>query len=193
MRQSLMNPTDDDGHWDPKFPFDLVIAYEDTATRNRAMRLHDHLARQLEDDFDLQCAWWKFDHLADPTLGEQAVDDAVSADMIVLSVHPGTELSPDAQRWIDGWSHRRDHRKCALVTLFAEAGAKEAGSPVFTRLRQVARQARMDFFTNISRTAGAAAEFTVEQVAERARALTPTLEDILHRPIPVPRWGINES
>ena len=177
----------------PKYPFDLVVAYEDTATRARAMSLHDHLARQLKDDFDFQCAWWKLDHIADDTLREQAVDDATSANMIVLSLRTGTELPAAAQQWMEDWSHRRDHRKCALVTLFTDDGGPSSAPPTFTRLKQIARQAHMDFFTNVTDTPGARTELTVSQIAERASALTPTLQTILQHRLPLPRWGINES
>jgi len=191
MRNSLLNRTVEADRWEPKYPFDLVIAYEDLATRNRAMRLHDHLDRQLGGDFDFHCAWWKFEHLREPTLREQAVDDAMSANMIVISIHGDCELFPAARAWIDDWSHRLDHNKCALVTLFAEPHPKKKSSPLFTRLQQVARQARMDFFTNIGEAAQAA-ELTVERIAQRASAFTPTLEDILEHKIPVRRWGLNE-
>lgn len=191
MRNSLLNRSVQVDHWEPKYPFDLVIAYEDLATRNRAMRLHDHLDRQLGDDFDFHCAWWKFEHLRELTLREQAVDDAISANMIVLSMHAESELFPAARAWIDDWSHRLDHHKCALVTLFAEPHPRKKSSPVFALLQQVARQARMDFFTNIG-DATQAAELSLDAIAERARAVTPTLEEILEHKIPVRRWGLNE-
>jgi hypothetical protein len=190
MRKSLLSAPLEAAPWEPKYPFDLVIAYSDLETRDRAMRLHDHLSRQLNDDYDLHCSWWKFDHLADPTLFDQAIDDALDANMIVLSLHAETELPPAARAWIDGWAHRSDHQKCALVTLYAEPSERPESSPVCAFLRQAARLAHMDFFTNI---AEAAAGLTIERVAERARAVTPTLEEILHHPLPAPRWGINES
>jgi hypothetical protein len=190
MRKSLLSPPPGTTPWEPKYPFDLVLAYEDLATRDRALRLHDNLSRQLTDDYDLRCAWWKLSHLAEASLLDQATDDALNANMIVLSLHAGTELGAAAQAWIDDWAHRSDHQKCALVTLFAEPSARAESSPLCVRLRQSARLARMDFFTNM---AEAAAAMTIERVTERASALTPTLEEILHHPVPVPRWGINES
>ena len=61
MSKSLPDTKLPDSHWEPKMPFDLVVAYEDRATRNRALHLYDHLAQQLLDDYDFKCAWWKFD------------------------------------------------------------------------------------------------------------------------------------
>jgi len=64
MNNAALTPQMDVAGWDPKLPFDLVVAYEDLETRNRALHLYDHLAQQLLDDYDFQCSWWKFDHLA---------------------------------------------------------------------------------------------------------------------------------
>jgi len=193
MRKLALEGSFRPDQWQPKYPFDLVVAYEDSATRERAMSLHDHLAKKLSDDFDFQCAWWKFEHIADDTLREQAVDDATSANMIVLSLRAGNDLPAAAQQWMEGWSHRRDHHKCALVTLFTNESSATSAPPTFTRLKQLARQAHMDFFANIPDIPGALPELNLTQITERATAVTPTLRAILQQRFPLPRWGINES
>ena len=120
MSNLLSSPQTKDPHWEPKFPFDLVVAYEDRATRARALQLYDHLAGQLLDDYDFKCAWWKFDHLGDPSLREHAVDDAADANMIVLSVQGQRDLPAIGRAWIEDWLPRRDNRKSALVALVAQ-------------------------------------------------------------------------
>src|SRR5213594_2896872 len=74
MNKPLLNSQAVLPHWEPKYPFDLVVAYEDLATRNRALLLYDHLSEQLIDEYDFQCTWWKLDHLCSQTLREQAAD-----------------------------------------------------------------------------------------------------------------------
>jgi len=54
MNNPALNPQLDASEWEPKFPFDLVVAYEDTFTRQRALQLYDHLAQQLLKDYDFQ-------------------------------------------------------------------------------------------------------------------------------------------
>ncbi|MEY2410191.1 MAG: hypothetical protein QOF48_2861 [Verrucomicrobiota bacterium] len=191
MKKSVLDAALPSPKWQPKYPFDVVIAYEDDLTRHRAMHLHDHLARQLSDDFDFQCAWWKFGHIADPTLREQAVDDATAANMIVLSLHDENELNPAAQMWMEDWTCRREHHKCALVTLFPDSEMRRA--PVFARLKQIARQARMDFFTNISEAAGNFAELNVSQFVQQSAGRHTPSEAPLTAASLMPRWGINES
>jgi hypothetical protein len=140
--------------WEPKFPFDLVVAYEDTQTRNRALHLYDHLAQQLLDDYDFQCSWWRFDLLSDPTLYQKSTDMSADANMVILSLHARKELTPLQKTWLDSWLPRRDGRKSALVSIIA--GTEEAvqeSEPMVVSLRRAARLARMDFFQSQLRAA----------------------------------------
>ena len=67
MNNPALNPRSNASQWEPKFPFDLLVAYEDALTRDRALKLYDTLAQQLLNDYDFQCSWWKFDHLQNVT------------------------------------------------------------------------------------------------------------------------------
>lgn len=150
LRESAAPAATTEPHWEPKYPFDLVLAYEDMATRDAAMRLHGQLARQLQTDFDLRAAWWKLRHLAEGELREQATDDVTQADMVILSVHAASDLPDLASSWIEDWALRPDHHKCALVALVLGAGNRpEETRQLLARLQRVARQARMDFFTHV--------------------------------------------
>jgi hypothetical protein len=193
MSNTALNSRLDASQWEPKFPFDLVVCYEDTYTRNRALHLYDHLAQQLLDDYDFQCSWWKFDHLSNATLGQQAADAAAEANMIVLSVHARPDLLPLHKDWIEDWLPRRDNRKSALVALIAGADRPEREAALMlTYLQRTARLGRMDFFTHTFDTPRPGRELSAQELAERARAVTPLLQDILHHKMPIPRWGINE-
>ena len=91
MSESLLNSRQGGSPWAPKYPFDLLVAYDDVATRNRALQLYDRLTKKLADDYDFKCTWWKFDHLRDTALREQAADAAAEANMIILSIHADKE------------------------------------------------------------------------------------------------------
>jgi hypothetical protein len=170
-------------HWEPKFPFDLVIAYEDHATRDRAMLLYDRIAQQLLDDYDFQCAWWKLDHLREPSLMEQAIDDAVQANMIIVSLHAGQAMPKPATDWLSAWAPNKVGNKSAMVALL-NAGGETAQSPHSRQacLHRVARQARMDFFVHSTDAASLPQFYSAEAIHERARTITPFLENILHTP-----------
>src|SRR5262249_25115425 len=182
-------------HWEPKFPFDLVVAYEDRQTRDRALHLYDHLAQQLLDDYDFQCSWWKFDHLTNRTLSQQAADAATDANMIVISLHARPELLPSHQAWIEEWLPRRPNRKSALVVLLAGADQQvQEAERMLAYLRRAARLAHMDFFNHGFDLTLPSREISLHPPAEASRLVqVPALsQQVLYHQMPTPRWGINE-
>lgn len=180
-------------HWEPKFPFDLVVAYEDTTTRNRAMLLYDHLAQQLLDDYDFQVSWWKLDHLENPELCEQAVDAAAGANMVIVSVRGDRDVPAIFDRWLQGWAAHKAPQKSALVMLLgAHMDTTGENHHLQARLQQLARQAKMDFFAHAYELSESEPVYSAESLTRRARTVTPMLEEILHHPTRVSHWGINE-
>jgi len=198
-------------HWEPKFPFDLVVAYEDTLTRNRALHLYDHLAQQLLDDYDFQCSWWKFDLLSDSTLHQKSADASAEANMVILSLHARPELTPAQKAWLDSWLPRRDGRKSALVVIVAgtEEEVRDAESMLIA-LRRAARLARMDFFNHTFDLRLPSRGISLVSLAPSSPSLAPlpsvapapsqptappsppASPSLLYHQIPTPRWGINE-
>lgn len=193
MNNAALTPRMDIVGWDPKLPFDLVVAYEDLETRNRALHLYDHLAQQLLDDYDFQCSWWKFDHLANATLRQQAADAAAEANMVILSIRAHHELPRAHQLWLKEWVSRRHHRKAALVTMIAGTSAPgRDASPALACLQNAARLARMDFFTHAFELPRQPRETPDAPFPAQAPAAASLLQGLLQNRIPVPRWGINE-
>lgn len=179
-------------HWEPKYPFDLVVAYEDIATRNQALRLYDRIAHQLLDDYDFQCSWWRIDFLQSPALFEQAADAAAESNMLVVSLRESDELPPPAERWLDAIAQRRDYRKTALVTLICNLAPDKANAaPVVVKLHRFAHQAKMDFFCNTFDLPRGATDLSFEKIDARVHTVTPLLNEILHHRMPFPR-GIND-
>jgi hypothetical protein len=193
MNNPALNPRLGASEWEPKFPFDLVVAYEDTSTRQRALQIYDHLAQQLLNDYDFQCSWWKFDHLQNATLRSRAADAAVEANMIILSIRAQPEISPLQRAWMEDWIPRRDGSKAALVALIAGAGTPgNETAPLLAYLQNAARLGRMDFFTQGFDPSQTPPDSLVDQLARRASVVTPVMHPILQQPMPTPRWGINE-
>src|SRR5258708_7668807 len=120
MSQTLLNPRIGIPRWEPKYPFDLAVAYEDLASRKRALQLYDHLAGQLLDEYDFQCTWWKFEHLQDRQLGARAADAATDANMIIVAVRDGPQLPATAKSRIEKRLAFQTDRQNALVALIAE-------------------------------------------------------------------------
>lgn len=193
MNNSATAAKADNSSWEPKFPFDLVVAYEDTETRSRALHLYDHLAQQLLDDYDFQCSWWKFDHLASPVLLQEAADSAVDANMVILSIRAHRELPAIHQSWVNEWIRRRHSRKAALVVIIAETNQPERDATAsLTYLRNAARIGRMDFFLHGYQLPKSGPPFPVVPVPENILAQAQSAQGLLSRKSPLPRWGINE-
>lgn len=182
-------------HWEPKTPFDLVVAYEDRMTRNRALHLYDHLAQQLLDDYDFKCAWWKFDHLAEPSLREDSIDDAAAANMVILSLHARPEIPEEQKHWVESWLAFRNQRKCALVAMIGNGETPPIDSTnMITWLCNAARLGRMDFFNHSFGVPTGLATPTFEKahvVPGNTGPMTLTA-GLPGQPIPDARWGSNE-
>ena len=195
MTKSLLTSREKDSSWDPKYPFDLVVAYDDVITRNRALQLCDRLTNKLVDDFDFKCTWWKFDHLRDATLREQAAVAAADANMIILSLHADKDLPVAVKAWTETWLARKDHGKRALVTLIEGAHPRDQGfCPVQLYLQKVAHMGGMNFFSQPFDLPVETPRYTVETITERAVKVTPVLMQILNHRTAIPMWkfGINE-
>lgn len=178
--------------WEPKYPFDLVVAYEDIATRNQALRLYDSVSSQLLDDYDFQCSWWKLDFLQSRPLFEQAADAAAESNMLVLSLRDSQRLPEVVERWIEAIIRRRDYRKTALVALICNLAAdKTQSAPVVAALHRFAHQANMDFFCNTFDLPSETTAVSFDRIDARVHTVTPLLNEILHQRTPFP-GGINE-
>ncbi len=190
--------------------FDLLVAYEDAATRHRALHLSHHLSQQFANDHEFHCSWWKFDHLANRMLREQAALAAAEANMIVLAVNARPKF-PDLQsEWIERWLPLRRARRSrsvngALVALVALMAGSEPVVAADARqttdqLRQIADAARLDFFAHAFELPTLLPNADPSQLVE-----TPTPREVVteanlealstsnpHFKMPIPRWGINE-
>ena len=94
MNNTRLSPKVNATTWDQKVPFHLLVAYEDPGTRDRALHLSQHLSKQLEDDYEFHCSWWKFNHLTNTVLHEQAANAAREANMIVVAVQARSNPPP---------------------------------------------------------------------------------------------------
>jgi len=84
----------------------VVIAYEDLETGKRAKRIHDFLVENLGHDCQFTNQMWKFELLGIPKLREMAAQDAMMADIVIISCH-GAELPSDFKAWVELWAADR--------------------------------------------------------------------------------------
>ncbi len=160
----------------------VLVVYEDTVTRDRAIAMSDRLMRQLWGDVDFEFAWWRFDYLEDPELARAAATEAAQTDVLVFSAHDHRELPPAIERWIESWLPEREHTDGVLGAVIGSDPAPGA-MPVHVYLREVARRARMDFLPETFQALPADFDCSVEAMQKRATTKTSVLESILGK-----RW-----
>ena len=170
-----------------------LVAYEDSITRNRAMRICDRLVQKFWKDFEFDFSWWRFDFLRDAELAQAAAAAAADSDLVVISAHGGRELPAPAQQWIESCLPRRGPGTCILVAMIGTADDQIRGlTPIHVYLREVAQRANMDYLPQVVDAPLNELNTSIETISKRAEKVTSLLDGILHRPTVPPRWGINE-
>jgi hypothetical protein len=124
----------------------ILIAYEDYATGLRARQVYERLAREFAEHCDFEQTLWRIDVLSVPQLGEVAADEAVGADMLLISLHKQEELTDVFKDWCEKWVDRDVKLDTAMVVVFdPDTGGQGGDSPAQEYLRCLANRAGMSF------------------------------------------------
>ena len=173
----------------PGEAWSVVVLYEDTGTRERAMAVCDHLVQQFWTEVEFKFHWWRADFLQDSGMAATAASNAAEADFVIFCTSADSELSAAVNAWLESWIERRGGREGALIDL-TEAATGQAQHKQL-QLRKAARRAMMDYLTKVPSAISGTMPDSFESAALRASQVTSVLDDILHQP-PPPRYGLNE-
>jgi hypothetical protein len=140
------------------------------------------------------CAKWRIDSLLDSHVLVRAVQAAVAADVIAVSVRAQGEPPAGLCVWIDSWLPRRPRGNGALLAFIGFPGeSPSASAQMQDYLRAVARRARLDFVaqqpTQLFLKPEPDANGTFVEEPSMGRAAFPFNEI---RSAPLIQWGINE-
>jgi hypothetical protein len=129
----------------------VVVAYEDEFSRDRAMRVSQSLNQRFAGEIIFSFTWWRFRYLEDQDIALVARHYASAADIIIFSTRtPGLFALP-VMNWIESWTAARRKRFGLLVPL---VGSPNIPSQLFSTkqfyLRHVADRAGMDFLPQSS-------------------------------------------
>jgi len=145
MQSTLRFPPLEASEEDSNPTFNVMIAYEDFETGTQAKQTYDFLVQNLGSECPFANQMWKFDVLSIPKLREMAVKDASAADIVIISCRD-SELPPYVRSWLETWT-AAEHRSLALVALIERPERPEQGAGLRIDLAEVARRARMEFFS----------------------------------------------
>jgi hypothetical protein len=99
--------------FEPSASFNVVIVYEDFESGKNAKRTYDYLAAKLGAECEFKNQMWKYDILTLPKLREIALQDALEADVLLLSSRGGS-TPVQVKNWLEEWSIQ-NRRTVALV------------------------------------------------------------------------------
>ena len=171
----------------------IAVVYQDTQTHEWAMQ-KCRKATQLVGQEYVHSTWWQLDFLSHPRMMLDAVKDAVSADILIVSVYEAEEVPPALSDWVEALLSRRPPIEGALVALLGVPEQRGSESPAIGEyLRAVAIKGQMEFLPQEFKVPAESPALFREQLAKRAETMTHVLGDILSRGSGTHyRWGLNE-
>jgi hypothetical protein len=150
MSACFIEPSVVNSRWKPQWPFAIFLASEDRTTDARARWLLDQLRAKPLAHYQVSFKRWPLDQLVRPDCWPQATDDALGADMIILSMHGQPTVPDGAQQWINSWCGQKVGRDCALVALLDRPQSPvQVQLPAVTFLQEVAHHTGMSFFFHV--------------------------------------------
>jgi len=157
-----------------KRTLNVVMAYEEATTPERAKEAWDHFVCTLKGHYGPGLRLWKFDLLRTPELRDAAATEAARADMILIATRGAGELPAEVKAWIDTWlAQKREVQddRSTLAVLFDSPPDKVGASTLaqFAYLQRVARRGSLDFFVSTFDQPGETTGFSRLQNPKRPR------------------------
>ena len=169
-----------------KATWSVVILFEDTNTRQKAVEFCDQLVERFWSRCEFQMTWMSFSALADPAAARDAYPKAHDADVIVFATRPEGPVPDAVTDWVEHCLASRNDREGALAGLIDSPLLTGWAAEKHAWLRSVAHRAGMDYLTEVPQDITRSIPDSLESYSERARQVTSLLDEILHKPKPAP-------
>jgi hypothetical protein len=122
----------------------LLAAFEDSVTGTRVKEFCQDFSRHLGRQCQIIEHVWLFSTLRHPELQAIAAEEALAADLIVISVHRTEGLPDEVRRWMELWLRQKSSRPAALVALL-DPSAEGAPASTEAYLQQAAKRGGMEY------------------------------------------------
>ena len=161
----------------------VLVAYENLVFAIEALDLCDRLSRSLAPKCKLQLTFWSLSALQLPLLSHLAEHEANETDLVIMAVNGNQALPPRVLQWVRRWARRRhSHRGALAAQIHGILKMNKLLSPTYGRLKQIANDSRVEFFSQVLEPTSANLDESIESIHERAHMGSPVLEAILQLP-----------
>jgi hypothetical protein len=168
-------------------PKRVVVVFEDSGTREHALRSNPELAEAGSHAEVMMVQWCSFGELADTAALAEAALGAAAADLVVFAISPSGELPGKVKTWIEHWVTKRGDREGALIGLVARTNyPREIACLKEIYLRHTAHRAGMDYLSQFPPAMAKAIPESLDSYQNRAHQVTAVLDEILHSHPPLP-------
>ncbi len=173
----------------------VLVIYEDLKAGLRAWHAFHRVMHQLDCLMDVTVNLWRFDLIGDPVLSEHTLEEAATADIVLLAAQGESRLPEAVNCWLRKWLENPGNKPSALAMSFdAAAGTQQHSHYLGRALQAMVPRAGVDLILN------AEAEFAMESERDmegaRHSADPRTFAgDQWPQPFvrpPYRGWGINE-
>jgi hypothetical protein len=124
-----------------------TVLYEDLESGLRARALMGSVEANMDFPAAFQLDLWRFDWLAERSLGNIALSRAERSALVLISAGSLAALPPAAENWLNTWVQMEQNHPLALVVLLPKGRhGEEKSHPLYERLQMAARQKQVDFF-----------------------------------------------
>jgi len=159
-----------------------VVLYEDTVSREAAVRFCDRLVERFWPSREFEIHWASFS-----TLNEQSAafaDKAARADVLIFATPAGGTMPEETVAWIENSLATRGDHEGALVGLlhdFQGIHTEPASWQKHAYLRNLAHRLSMDYWTDIPQHLSRTIPDSLDSYSDRADRVTHVLDEILHQ------------
>lgn len=172
---------------------ELVLAYEDRQTAERAKRAVESVLGKPEVNAHPQIRLWRLDALNDPKMKVQAAQEASAAAILVVSLHGRNRLAAQTETGLKQWvSRKRAKPRALVISLDSEAKALVEANPTITGLRSAALRSGFTVLLHFGEPPRSKPDAAIADHQSCEPSTQRILEEPPRRSDPYRGWGIND-
>ncbi len=119
-----------------------------------------------------------------------AANDALEADLIIVSTHGIGELPEEVKSWMDLWVEQPGNAMALVMLVDRPKNVLDDHESIRSSLQATADKAGMEFFAQPDDWPDDESDFSFQQISERARKTSTVVADMVCHHAGAHHWGI---